>query len=279
MSLSWSIARSVSGIVGVFPHDYSVKVARKIRHELSRYNRELSPLTSEVGPLYISGVRRGLAKSYDINDFEPELVRWINTVFGPNDTFWDIGGHVGLYCIYAAKRHPGLKVFSFEPGAGSYLELIGNLRVNGVDEQVKALNLALSDKTGLIAMPLVSFEPGFTTTTDLEFETGTLTEEIGKQWVTGIAGDDFAKMFDAAPDHIKLDVDGAEIAVIQGARNALKTCKSLLIEVIGPIANQFDTTIGPILAEAGLREIPVGLPTSTRNRVFVRPDVIGATQI
>jgi FkbM family methyltransferase len=279
LSLSWSIAKGVHGIVRAFPHDYGVKVARKIRHELSGYTREQSPLTSEVGPLYIAGVRRGLDKSYDINDFEPELVRWINTCFGPTDTFWDIGGHVGLYCIYAAKRHPDLKVFSFEPGAGSYLELVGNLQVNGVDQQVKALNIALADATGLIAMPLVSFEPGFTTTTEVAMETGTLTDGIGMQWVTGIAGDDFAKMFDAAPDHIKLDVDGAEIAIIQGARNVLKTCKSLLIEVIGPIADEYETTIAPILAEAGLVEVPVTAPTSGRNRVFVRPGAVSATQI
>lgn len=279
MSLSWFIAKGVRGIVGAFPHDYSVKIARKLRHELSSYSRERSPLGSEVGPLYLAGVRRSLGASYDINDFEPELVRWINTVFTPADTFWDVGGHVGMYCIYAAKRHPGLRVFSFEPGAGSYLELVGNLHENGVDAKVKALNLALADKTGLIAMPLVSFEPGFTTTTRPELETGTLTAELGKQWVTGIAGDDFAKLFGAAPDHIKIDVDGAEIAIIEGARKTLKTCKSLLIESIGPIADQFETAIAPILAEAGLKEIPIVAPTSARNRVFVRPGVVAATQI
>ena len=43
--------------------------------------------------------------------------------------------------------------------------------------------------------------------------------------------DDFASNLDVLPDHIKIDVDGAELAVVQGAENCIKSTKTMMIEI------------------------------------------------
>ena len=274
MSLTWSIARGVRFLVDCFLHDYAVKSARKIRHELSRYERETTPLDTPRGPIHVAGVRRSLGMSSDAGQFEPELLRWVERFVRPGDTVWDVGGHVGLYAIYMAKID-GVKVFSFEPSAVSYNLLVQNLDANRVADRVRALNVALTDATRILALPVISYEPGFTATTNMGLATGALTEAIGQQAVIGFAGDDFARIFDAAPRHVKIDVDGAEIDAIAGMKSTLRGVETLLLEVIDVIAEKFDSAIAPILAEAGLREVPVAEPASRRNRLFVRPDNSG----
>ena len=69
----------------------------------------------------------------------------------PGDVLWDIGANVGLYSIYAAKKH-GIKVFSFEPSIFN-LELLGrNCAVNSVSSLITILPFALSDSTKLSCM-------------------------------------------------------------------------------------------------------------------------------
>ena len=272
MSLTWSIAKCVRFLVDRFPHDYAVKIARKIRHELSCYELETTPLETPRGSIHVAGVRRSLGMSSEAGQFEPELLRWVERFVRPGDTVWDVGGHVGLYAIYMAKIE-GVKVFSFEPSAVSYNLLVRNLDANRVADRVKALNVAMTDATRILALPVMSYEPGFTATTNMGLATGTLTEAVGEQAVIGFAGDDFARLFDAAPTHLKIDVDGAEIDALTGMKATLRGVETLLLEVIDVIADKFDSEIAPILSQAGLQEVPVAEPTSKRNRLFVRPKV------
>ena len=57
-----------------------------------------------------------------------------------------------------------------------------------------------------------------------------LTEEaVGNE--PGKKVDDFASKFNIPPDHIKIDVDGAELSVVQGAENSIKNAKTMMIEI------------------------------------------------
>lgn len=54
-------------------------------------------------------------------------------------------------------------------------------------------------------------------------------EAIGNE--PGKKLDDFAKQFNIMPDHIKIDVDGAELAVVGGAEDSIRNAKSMMIEI------------------------------------------------
>jgi FkbM family methyltransferase len=52
--------------------------------------------------------------------------------FLPGDSVVDIGGHIGLFAIWLAKRHPGLRIYSYEPHPANRALFDRNLELNGI---------------------------------------------------------------------------------------------------------------------------------------------------
>ena len=266
MGFSNIVAGAVSTLVGALPHDYGVKTARKVRHVLGRYDTERSLYSSARGPIAVSGVRRTLGQSDSLDQFEPETLCWIDENARDGDVLWDVGANVGLFAGYFGKV-PGLRCVAFEPFASTYVELVRNLNANKVD--VQAVNAALSDATSISALPLVSWEPGYTASTEADPER--FGEAIGVQPCLTFRGDDFAALF-GRPTLMKIDVDGAEAAVIAGCAGILPTVRSLLIEIEGDLERDYEASIAVPLRAAGLVETAIEEPRSGRNRLFTRPD-------
>jgi FkbM family methyltransferase len=272
MGLSWMVARAVKNYLALLPESYAVKTARKLRFYLDAYAGEDEVLTSPVGPLRIAGVRRSLGQASDVAIQEPETIRWLDACLGSDDVLWDIGGNIGLYSVYAAKRG-ARAVYAFEPFAATYLQLVKNLVANGVDGRVRALNIALADTLGVADLALRSFEPGYATTLAAqEFASDQVERQIGTQYVVTISGVDLvAAVPEARPDHVKIDVDGAEPLVLRGLAPLLPGLKTLFVEVLDVFQAEFERDFAPMIAAAGLVEIPVEAPSKGRNRAFVRP--------
>ncbi len=137
---------------------------------------------------------------------------------------YDIGANIGEMSIFSAHLlGEGAKVFSFEPMKETYKILKENIALNGYENRVKAFDIALSDKTGEADLYAAteynengSFEDGLHTlyaTNDRSVKLQTIRMETldSKQGEL------------PAPDFIKLDVEGAELHVLKGAGNTLKT--------------------------------------------------------
>jgi FkbM family methyltransferase len=272
MGMSWFVGRLVKGYLSLLPEAYAVKTARKLRFYLDAYSGDGDELASSVGPLKIAGVRRSIGKVADVSLQEPETIRWVDRFVGVDDVLWDVGANIGLYSVYAAKR--GTKrAYAFEPFAATYLQLVKNLVANGVDRQVRALSIALSDKSGMADLALRSFEPGYATSlAATEFASDQVERQIGTQYVVTLTATDFlASEPEAAPDHIKIDVDGAEPLILHGLMPVLPNLKSLFIEVLDIFVEEFEQDFLPHILSSGLVELPIGQPSKARNRVFVRP--------
>jgi FkbM family methyltransferase len=56
--------------------------------------------------------------------------------FGPGDLVLDIGANEGLFAIMMAKCFPGVRVIALEPVAGTYGQMVRNLKLNDLDESV-----------------------------------------------------------------------------------------------------------------------------------------------
>lgn len=59
----------------------------------------------------------------------------------------DIGGHIGLFSLYAATLNPHVNIFTFEPEEKNYQHLKHHLKTNNV-RNVQTKMLAVSDKDG-----------------------------------------------------------------------------------------------------------------------------------
>lgn len=57
----------------------------------------------------------------------------------------DIGGHIGLFSIYAATLNPHVTIFTFEPEEKNYQHLKNHLKTNNI-KNVQTKMLAVSDK-------------------------------------------------------------------------------------------------------------------------------------
>lgn len=166
---------------------------------------------------------------------EPETLRWIST-FSPDDVFYDIGANVGTYSVFVAINGRAKEIYAFEPESQNYAALNRNIALNGLDSRIFSLNVALANSTGLGQLFLSKFQTGgaihsFGTSIDVNRKPK---ESPFKQGSLSVSLDDFVRLFNPAfPNHIKIDVDGLEKEIIEGAKNTLSDprVKSLLIEL------------------------------------------------
>lgn len=66
-----------------------------------------------------------------------------------NDTVIDIGGHIGLFALYAAQSCKNGRILSFEPMLENFSILKENLSLNG-QTNISAFNAAVTKKSGKV---------------------------------------------------------------------------------------------------------------------------------
>jgi FkbM family methyltransferase len=167
---------------------------------------------------------------------EPETIEWLRENLRDGDVFYDVGANIGLYSLYAAKLSPSCRVFAFEPESHNFGNLCGNLLLNRV-ENVTPCFFPLSSHEAFASFYIYDLRPG-----------GAL-HSLGRPsplrdgpplLKTGAV----AATIDAlvsrhglpSPDLLKLDVDGNEEQILDGAAAVLASgsLRSILVEVTWP---------------------------------------------
>lgn len=142
----------------------------------------------------------------------------------PEDTFVDIGANVGSYSILAGSA-VGAKGYAFEPVPSTFHRLVENIRLNRMEERIKPFNLGLAKSEGVIR---------FTSELDTvnhalaENETSPSTIEVNVRSLDGA-------LSGARPNMIKIDVEGFETPVLEGASETLRDpqLRSVIMELNG----------------------------------------------
>ena len=181
---------------------------------------------------------------------EPETLEWIDN-FEKKDKiiFWDIGANIGLYSIYSVLRNENVSTISFEPSTSNLRVLSRNISINNLENKIKILSAPLSNK-----------ENQFLTMNEGDFVEGGALNTFGENY-------DFAgELFDSKmkykilgttiknlldnnileiPNYIKIDVDGIEHLILEGAGKYLKDkrIKSLSIEINEDFKEQYNKVI------------------------------------
>lgn len=168
---------------------------------------------------------------------EPETVAWIDQWVRPGDVVLDVGANVGAYSFVADRATSGgCRIYAFEPSFSTFAQLSRNVALNGAEGRVIPIPLALSDHNGLVTFHYSSLASG----TALH-ALGEPVDHKGQPFVAAFAQpvmtrrmDDFiADLPGVAPNHLKLDVDGAELKVLHGAARTLANpaLRTVLVEV------------------------------------------------
>lgn len=227
------------------------------------------------GQLIDVGVRSALelwrCKTYESK--EPETLDWIDG-FAPGDVLFDIGANIGMYSLYAGVR--GARVYSFEPESQNFAGLASNCFTNRLSN-VTPYCMALADREQFDLLYVTSTNPG-----DSQHNLGAENpfykrEYSGTQGAFACSIDKLCEEYSfPVPQHIKIDVDGLEDKILEGAQTVLchPDFRSLLIEISGYDGQE--SSVIARLASWGLQ--PVSMHSReyrngamwARNQVFTR---------
>lgn len=187
---------------------------------------------------------------------EPETIEWLHS-FDHGDVLWDVGANVGVYSLYAGLMDKGIKVLAFEPSASNYFVLNRNIELNGLADRVQAFNVALNNSTQAGTLHMSSSDLGRSCHSfDSKLDPyGKPMQASFEQGMVGVTADDFVTVFGAAqPNHLKIDVDGNELLILEGAKQllanpALKTVQAEL----DTARDDYMARANAIMAEAGFK--------------------------
>lgn len=169
-----------------------------------------------------------------IREKEPCTLEWIAS-FAADEVLLDCGANVGMYTIWSAVTR-GARVFAFEPEAQNYALLNRNILLNGLMERVQAYCMGLSNEAGLSQLNMTDMRLGgscHSVGDAMDFNLKPMSARFVQGCVVQRLDELVSSGFVPVPTHIKIDVDGFEHRVIEGARETLKKAdgvRSLLIE-------------------------------------------------
>ncbi len=172
------------------------------------------------------------------NEKEPETLDWIDQWVQDGDTVLDVGANIGVYALYAALRHPGAQIVAIEPEYANLHLLRDNILDNGLQDRVQVYGIALGNRTGISQLHIQDATPGsalHTEATEALARTLTGRPVVWREGITVMTLDAFCEQTGLHPQAIKLDVDGTELRILDGAKRTLAspTLRSVLVEVAG----------------------------------------------
>lgn len=133
-------------------------------------------------------------------------------------TFIDIGAHVGTWTLRLAPLFE--RVFAFEPDPRGYEALRRNIALAGL-KNVEVIPKAVSDKTGRARLTIY---PNPCSNTMLPAETNRVDVPDGEIEVETTSVDEFVRERGITDlDFIKVDAEGAEMAIVPGALETFRT--------------------------------------------------------
>jgi FkbM family methyltransferase len=143
----------------------------------------------------------------------------------PGWTVLDVGANTGVYAVRQARR--GARVYAFEPNPDCYRRLQKAVRANHLESRVTPVNRALGATVGSAELLL----PGGITTMG----------SLRPQWIAGGGRSDIRVEVDTVDrvvsalridrvDLLKVDVEGLELDVLQGARGTFALVDRVVVE-------------------------------------------------
>jgi FkbM family methyltransferase len=187
--------------------------------------------------------------------YEPDELEAIRSYLKPGAVFCDLGSNIGNHTLFALLSLGAARSIVVEPNPAAYELLTINLILNNLLDRVDLSHLGFgvgSEASGGFGMSVPETNLGAGSlqagTGDIEIRTAD------------------SLLADTPVDFIKIDVEGMEIAVLQGLRATLARCKPT---VFVEIDRDNNTAFCALMAELGSVEaLEVRKLRFNRNAIF-----------
>lgn len=199
-------------------------------------------LVGDELPVLVDDRTAGLGGSFyysPLRPYSPAPLAWVWEQLKryPRATLIDVGASTGCYSLLAA-HHPGLNVYAFEPVPLTCSVLRANVRLNGIENRVKVFGKAASNYNGVGVLHAVKDDGG----KGVSIVDGkpAYHKDCEQSRVNVVTLDSICKRYGIAPTVLKIDVEGAERWVLEGARETIEKYRPfLLFESSMENSNQF----------------------------------------
>lgn len=161
-----------------------------------------------------------------------EEIQKVNKYIKPGDTVIDVGGNLGFFVLILNELVGNTgNIYTFEPSKNLKAKLESTVKKNNL-QNVTIVNLALGESEAATTLHYNPKQTGLTSIVT-DFDTGSLSEEIQ---ITTL--DKFSQNIPGKISFIKIDTEGYEPQVLNGARKLISRDKpTIYIELGGNYQN------------------------------------------
>ena len=158
--------------------------------------------------------------------------------------FADIGANLGYYTCLAGQFMRGGEIHAFEMDADNFALLQSSVALNDSTVDTHLNNVGISWRSGTIRYPRTpgDHNPGLSI---YDPEPATTAEYVE---VPAISIDEYFEERPVTPDLVKIDVEGAELDVLLGMTETLKSAQRMYIELHPPNLLSAGRTPAEVLA-------------------------------
>ena len=166
---------------------------------------------------------------------EPEMIEWLEGFDKNNTVFYDIGANLGVYSIYNSIVNQNSKTYSFEPSTDNLNVLSKNISLNNLNTKIFIVSSALTNKEFIFENLHVSSE--YEGSAYNTFGNNLNNNQISNTSKYSTLGFSLNYLVEQGiidfPNYIKIDVDGNEHLILEGASRILsdKRLKSIYVEI------------------------------------------------
>lgn len=180
--------------------------------------------------------------------------------FHPNQTYIDIGGHIGTFSITSVLKSPGSHCYSYEPASDTYAILNQNVILNRLHNNIKTHKMAVSIDAEPIYLNKHNFNPGSNSTAD-KTNFHNISEKVSCTTLDSILKDNHITECNL----LKIDCEGSEYEILStSSPGTLNKIKNICMEY--HLGSEFMPKMTDLLLSNGFRVW--SLPG---NNIFLKP--------
>jgi len=179
---------------------------------------------------FLLDCRSDLFKRLVVNKcYEPKLAQCCIDLIDKNRDAIDVGANVGFFTVLFAKTLNNRKVLSIEPTNLALSRLYKNILLNQVQDKVIVFEGVVANSIGEVEIKTIAGREEYSSIGVMKHPAIAIENNFLLEKVVSTTIDDLTNQYSIDPGFIKVDVEGVEHLVFDGARKTLLNNRPIIL--------------------------------------------------